>query len=150
MSFARTTLSLGNFIVRRWRPVTQTWTPHRGMCIKPQEVKASPPPTVPATESPQVSFKIPGYRPSNMDKKILIWAGRFKTVDQIPEIVSFEMLDAARNKVRVKICYLMIAATIGGCMLMVFLGKRAMGRHESLTSQNMEKKAKWREEMERK
>lgn len=36
----------------------------------------------------------------------------------------FEMIDAARNKVRVKACYVMMAATIGACLLMIFLGKR--------------------------
>lgn len=39
--------------------------------------------------APQASFKIPGYKPSNMDKKFLIWSGRFKTVEQIPEFVSW-------------------------------------------------------------
>lgn len=34
------------------------------------------------------------------------------------------MIDAARNKVRVKICYMMMAATIGACMVMVIMGKR--------------------------
>lgn len=34
------------------------------------------------------------------------------------------MLDAARNKVRVKACYVMMAVTIGACLLMVVLGKR--------------------------
>lgn len=137
----------------------------------------------------------------------------------------FEMIDAARNKVRVKVCYVMMAATIGACLVMVIMGKRvsdnswqlsvcmhcfspvsvyrirvewfttmwkrslfsfaccfalkvnpstllylyimwrirhfqllpaiclvvsqAAGRHESLTKQNMEKKARWREELER-
>lgn len=36
----------------------------------------------------------------------------------------FEMIDAARNKVRVKACYIMMAATIGACLFMIFLGKR--------------------------
>lgn len=113
------------------------------MCSKPQEAKAEP--AVPA-HAPRPSFKVPGYKPSEMDKRFLIWSGRFKTVDQIPEFVSFEMIDAARNKVRVKACYVMMAATIGGCLVMVFLGKKAAGRHESLTAQNMERKARWREE----
>lgn len=34
------------------------------------------------------------------------------------------MIDAARNKIRVKAAYVMMAATIGACMVMVFLGKR--------------------------
>lgn len=81
-----------------------------------------------------------------MDRRILVWSGRFKTPDQIPELVSFEMLDAARNRVRVKACYGMMIVTIAACLLTVILGKRAAGRHESLTAQNMEKKARWRQE----
>lgn len=77
---------------------------------------------------------------------MLIWAGRFKKEDEIPETISFEMLDAAKNKLRVKISYVMIALTIMGCILMVIEGKQAVKRHESLTSLNLEKKARLREE----
>ncbi|XP_049420921.1 protein FAM162B [Epinephelus fuscoguttatus] len=145
MNFLRSRLSIGNFIGQRCRQVTETWS-HRGMCSKPQEAKAEPPPPAVPAQAPRAGFKIPGYKPSNMDKKILLWSGRFKTADQIPEFVSFEMIDAARNKARVKVCYIMMAATIVACLVMVFLGKRAVGRHESLIGQNMEKKARWREE----
>lgn len=34
------------------------------------------------------------------------------------------MLDAAKNKFRVKISYLMIALTVAGCILMVIEGKK--------------------------
>lgn len=145
MNFIRSRLSVGNVIGKRCSQVIETWS-HRGMCSKPQETKAEPPPPAYA---PRAGFRIPGYRPSDLDKKLLIWSGRFKTVDQIPELVSFEMIDAARNKVRVKACYVMMAVTIGSCLVMVFLGKRAAGRQESLTGQNMEKKARWREELQR-
>lgn len=33
------------------------------------------------------------------------------------------MLDAAKNKVRVKISYVMIALTVAGCVLMIIEGK---------------------------
>ncbi|KAH0628606.1 hypothetical protein JD844_009962 [Phrynosoma platyrhinos] len=121
------------------------------------------------------SFKVPGHKPSDRDKKILLWTGRYKKAEDIPETVSFEMIGAAKNKIRVQISYLMIALTILGCIVMVITGKqvstkvpvlllllmnasvfsyfasivnglKAVGRHESLTSQNMEKKARWREE----
>ncbi|XP_036934769.1 protein FAM162B [Acanthopagrus latus] len=148
MNFVRSRLSIGNFIGQRCTQVTETWS-HRGMCNKPQEVKAEPPLTTAPAQATRAGFRVPGYRPSGMDRRTLIWAGRFKTADQIPEIISFEMIDAARNKVRVKICYMMMAATIGACMVMVIMGKRAAGRHESLTKQNMEKKTRWREELEK-
>ncbi|KAK2886510.1 protein FAM162B [Channa argus] len=147
MNFIRSRLSVGNLLGQKCRQITQKWS-YRGMCNKPQEVKTTPSPAPPANAS-NSGFRIPGIRPSDMDKKFLIWSGRFKTADQIPELVSFEMIDAARNKVRVKACYVMMAATIGACVVMVFMGKRAARRHESLTGMNMEKKARWKEELEK-
>ncbi|XP_029384809.1 protein FAM162B [Echeneis naucrates] len=142
MNLVRSRLSIGNIFGQRYRHVAETWS-HRGMCNKPQEVKAESP-----AGATGASFKIPGARPSKMDKKILIWSGRFKTPDQIPQFVSVEMLDAAKNKVRVKACYVMMAFTVGACLVMVILGKRAAGRNETLTALNMEKKAKWRQELQ--
>ncbi|XP_010113635.1 PREDICTED: protein FAM162A-like, partial [Chlamydotis macqueenii] len=72
----------------------------------------------------------PGYkafkndrRPTNFDKKVLVWAGRFKKEEDIPKYISSEVLDAARNSVRIKVCYIMIALTLLGCLAMVITGK---------------------------
>ncbi|XP_043081940.1 protein FAM162B isoform X2 [Puntigrus tetrazona] len=112
----------------------------RRLCSKPEGG---------APQAQRLGFKLPGYRPSEWDKKMLLWSGRFKTADQIPEFVSFEMIDAARNRVRVKACYVMMALTVVACIAMAVSGKQAAGRHENLTSLNMEKKARWREEAQR-
>ncbi|MEQ2307323.1 hypothetical protein AMECASPLE_017127 [Ameca splendens] len=138
MNFVRSRLSVGNLFGQRFR----------GMCTKLPETKPESSPAAPAEESRPL-FKPPGYRPSNLDKKILLWAGRFKSPDQIPDTVSFETIDNARNKIRVKAAYLMMALTIGACVIMVVMGKNAAGRNESLTIYNLEKKAKWREELDR-
>ncbi|XP_054858984.1 protein FAM162A [Eublepharis macularius] len=121
------------------------WLINRRLCIKAEDSKAQKP----SSPSPAPPFRVPGHKPSDWDKKFLLWTGRFKKVEDIPETVSFEMVDAARNKMRVKISYLMIALTIVGCIIMVIMGKRAVARHESLTTQNMERKARWREEAAR-
>lgn len=39
-------------------------------------------------------------------------------------IIRFEMLDAAKNKLRVKVSYVMIALTVLGCIYMVYEGKQ--------------------------
>ncbi|XP_068604009.1 protein FAM162B [Brachionichthys hirsutus] len=140
MNFVRSRLSIGNVLGQQRRQITEAWS-HRGMCNKPAETKAEP-----SAQANRAGFKLPGHRPSDLDKKFLVWTGRFKTADQIPTFVSIEMIDAARNKMRIKMCYLMIAATVAACVVTVFLGKRAAGRNESLLNQNMEKKARWREE----
>ncbi|KAF5919991.1 protein FAM162B [Diceros bicornis minor] len=86
------------------------------------------------------------HKPSPFDKKILLWTGRFKTMEEIPPRVPPEMIDAARNRARVKACYIMIGFTIIACFAVIASAKRAVERHESLTSWNLAKKAKWREE----
>ncbi|XP_026056256.1 protein FAM162B isoform X2 [Carassius auratus] len=116
-------------------------TGSRRLCSKPQEGASAP--------QERLGFKVPGYRPSEWDRKMLLWSGRFKTAEQIPEFVSFETIDAARNRVRVKACYVMMALTIMACVAMSVSGKKAAGRHDNLTSRNMEKKARWREEAQR-
>ncbi|KAK1807008.1 hypothetical protein P4O66_004843 [Electrophorus voltai] len=112
----------------------------RHLCNKVHEEASVP------AHARQPGFKLPGFRPSAMDKRILLWAGRFKTHEQIPEMVSFEMIDAARNKVRVKACCLMIGMTILACMAMIFMGKEAARRNVNLTAINLEKKARWRQD----
>ncbi|KAM4771023.1 protein FAM162B [Rhinophrynus dorsalis] len=91
-------------------------------------------------------IKVPRYKPTRFDKKILMWTGRFRSEDEIPPTISIEMLDRARNKARIKACYIMIGLTIIACFAVVVSGKKAAARHESLTSLNLAKKAKWKEE----
>ncbi|XP_014870819.1 protein FAM162B [Poecilia latipinna] len=138
MNFVRSRLSVGSLLGQRVR----------GMCNKLPEVKTESSSAAPAQE-PRPSFRPPGYRPSNMDKKMLVWTGRFKSAEQIPETLSYETIDSARNKIRVKVAYMMMVLTLGACVLMVIMGKKAAGRNESLTAYNLEKKAKWREEIEK-
>ncbi|KAM6222084.1 protein FAM162A [Rhynchocyon petersi] len=110
-----------------------------GFCTKPQQSPKAP-------SHPYSHHGVPLHKPTDWERKILIWSGRFKKEEDIPETISFEMLDAAKNKMRVKISYLMIALTVAGCIFMVIEGKKAARRHESLTSLNLEKKARLREE----
>ncbi|KFP71711.1 Protein FAM162A, partial [Acanthisitta chloris] len=88
-------------------------------------------------------------RPTNFDKKVLIWAGRFKKEEDIPKHISLEVLDTARNIVRIKVCYIMIALTVLGCLAMVITGKEAAKKDQTLLRMNTEKKAKWRAEAEK-
>ncbi|NXC48346.1 F162B protein, partial [Penelope pileata] len=85
-------------------------------------------------------------RPTNFDKKVLVWAGRFKKEEDIPKYITSEILDAARSNVRIKVCYIMIALTVLGCLAMVITGKEAAKNDRTLLRVNEEKKAKWRTE----
>ncbi|NXS98522.1 F162A protein, partial [Jacana jacana] len=111
----------------------------RRFCIKPQE-ESQP---LPRSRS---TLRVPGHKPTDWEKRFLLWAGHFKKPEDIPETVSIETIRAAKTTLRVKFSYVMIALTILGCIVMVIKGKQAVKRHESLISINLEKKAQWREE----
>ncbi|XP_060688145.1 protein FAM162A-like [Hemiscyllium ocellatum] len=114
-------------------------------------VQATGPSTQPAAPEPACSaYKLQGRIPSALDRKLLLWSGRFKREQDIPEMVSNEMLYAAGNKIRVKICYMMIGLTVVACLIMVVSGRKAFKQHENLTKWNLEKKAKLKEEFEQK
>ncbi|CAJ0956505.1 unnamed protein product [Ranitomeya imitator] len=99
-------------------PVPQSLVGRRWQCSKPEGDK---------TKAEGQSFKIPGHKPTNFEKKILVWGGRFKNESDIPEIVSYEMVDSAKSKVRVKFSVLMMLLTIAGCIVMVISGKQVSG-----------------------
>ncbi|XP_029452307.1 protein FAM162B isoform X2 [Rhinatrema bivittatum] len=94
----------------------------------------------------QSGGKVPGYQPSRFDKKVLLWTRRFRAEEDIPATIPMEMLDSARNKARIKACYIMIGISVIACFAMIASGKKAAARHESLTSWNLAKKAKLRQE----
>ncbi|NXT74149.1 F162A protein, partial [Zapornia atra] len=110
----------------------------RRLCIKPQEEHKLQP--------GRSHLRVPGHKPTDWEKRFLLWAGHFKKPEDIPQTVSIETIRAAKTTLRVKFSYVMIALTILGCVAMVVRGKQAIKRHESLTSINLEKKAQWREE----
>ncbi|XP_014739622.1 PREDICTED: protein FAM162A isoform X1 [Sturnus vulgaris] len=109
----------------------------RRLCIKRQQDLQS---------KSRSASGVPGYRPTDWEKKFLLWAGHFKKAEDIPDTVSLETVRAAKSTLRVKFSYFMIALTVVGCIIMVVRGKQAMKRHESLLSINLEKKAQWRAE----
>ncbi|XP_055499420.1 protein FAM162A-like [Leucoraja erinacea] len=123
------------------RPAQDLGTPARG---SPAPAPASTP--APAARDECSPYRLQGRIPSAYDRKVLLWVGRFKRDQDIPEIVSIEMLHAARNKIRVQICYLMIALSVGACVVMVVSGKKAFKQRENLTKWNLEKKAKLKEQ----
>ncbi|XP_063999064.1 protein FAM162A [Pogoniulus pusillus] len=111
----------------------------RRLCIKPQEESHLRPKST-------STLRVPGHKPTDWEKRFLLWAGNFKRPEDIPETVSIETIRAAKTTLRVKFSYVMIALTVVGCIIMVIRGKQAVKRHETLTSINLEKKAQWREE----
>ncbi|XP_077303313.1 protein FAM162B-like [Lithobates pipiens] len=88
-------------------------------------------------------------KPTDFDKKVLVWAGRYKRRENVPEYVSVEAIANARGKLRIRICMAMIVGTLTGCLLMVWSGKKAVKEEQTLLQRNIERKAKWKEEVKK-
>ncbi|NXY45762.1 F162A protein, partial [Ceuthmochares aereus] len=89
----------------------------RRFCIKTQEESQLQPKS-------RSALRVPGHKPTDWEKKFLLWAGHFKKPEDIPETVSIETIRAAKTTLRVKFSYVMIALTILGCIIMVIKGKQ--------------------------
>ncbi|NXM45092.1 F162A protein, partial [Gymnorhina tibicen] len=85
-------------------------------------------------------------RPTDFDKKVLVWSGRFKKEEDIPRHIL--SIDTARNTVRIKVCCIVIALIVLGCGTMVITGKVAVKKDQMLLRVSTEKQAKRRAEVE--
>lgn len=86
------------------------------------------------------------YKVNNFEKKCLVWTGKFKTVEEVPAYVTYTTIDRCKNRMRIKIANYMMAATLVGCLGMVYLGKQAAKKGETLQKINLD----WHKEMEAK
>ncbi|XP_064422746.1 protein FAM162B-like [Latimeria chalumnae] len=100
----------------------------RAFCMKTNESKEKT--IIPHTTAFPGSgtYKLQGRKLTPFDKKLLLWAGRFRKEEEIPEVVSMQMLNAAKNKVRIKACYVAIGLTLLACFAMIISGKSAVNR----------------------
>lgn len=89
------------------------------------------------------------HKVDNLEKKFLVWTGKYKTAEEVPAFVGQHVMERARNRMRIKIANYMMAATVVGCLVMVYLGKRDAKRGESLQKQNLEWHRKIKEEDEK-
>ncbi|XP_055373469.1 UPF0389 protein CG9231 isoform X2 [Condylostylus longicornis] len=86
------------------------------------------------------------HKPTNLEKRFLVWTKKYKSVDEVPSHVSYEIMERCKSKVRIRFTnYFMIIASVG-CIVMVISGKNAMGRGESVTKQNLDWHKKYNED----
>lgn len=90
------------------------------------------------------SFDGTPHKVNNLERKFLVWTGKFKTSQDVPDFVSQGTMERCRNLMRIKISNYMMIATAIGCISMVFLGKQAAKKGESLGKINLE----WHKQME--
>ncbi|KAL0126098.1 hypothetical protein PUN28_004904 [Cardiocondyla obscurior] len=78
------------------------------------------------------------HRVSNFDKRMLVWVKRYPSIADVPKDVTADCILNSRSKARIKCCNYMIVATVVGCLISIFLGKREAARGGSLRKQRDE------------
>ncbi|XP_027210232.2 UPF0389 protein GA21628 [Penaeus vannamei] len=75
---------------------------------------------------------------NRLEKHLLVWGGKYKNVADVPDLVSQDSLERARNMARIKINIWMAVATLFGCICMIWSGKKAHREGQSLLNMNVE------------
>ncbi|MPC31540.1 UPF0389 protein [Portunus trituberculatus] len=78
------------------------------------------------------------HKVNRFEKLLLVWGGKYKSVADVPNLVSQDTLERARNKARIKINIMMCVVTLLGCFAMVYAGKRARDAGESVVKINLD------------
>ncbi|XP_055609394.1 UPF0389 protein CG9231 [Uranotaenia lowii] len=96
-----------------------------------------PPPTTSA-ESAHINPGARSHMPNNLEKRMLVFTKKYKSIDEVPRFINQEVMERCRNQVRIKIANYMMVATALGCILMIISGKRALERGESVQKMNLD------------
>lgn len=89
------------------------------------------------------------HKVDQLEKRFLVWTGKYKTLEEVPPYVSQTVMERSRNRMRIKIANYMIVATLLGCITMVYLGKQDHKEGKSVQKQNLEWHRKIKEEDEK-
>ncbi|KAJ6641118.1 UPF0389 protein [Pseudolycoriella hygida] len=86
------------------------------------------------------------HKPDNLEKKFLVWTGKYKSVEEVPEYVSPQVMERTRNKIRIKVANIMVCLTILGCIGAIYSGKKAAESGESVEKMNLDWHKKYNED----
>ena len=88
-------------------------------------------------------------RAQYIDKKSLVWDKRYKSVEEVPEMLPYQTVVQARNRFRIRANLVMIGMTVVAALVMIYTGKeraragdtvekRTLERHRQLRAQKAE------------
>ncbi|KAK9298535.1 hypothetical protein QLX08_008134 [Tetragonisca angustula] len=88
----------------------------------------------------------PMHAVSSMDKRILVWVKRFPSIDQVPDYVSYQCLQHAHTKARIRVCFIMFFLGIVICVAAIMSGKREAAAGKNIATERL----KWYMEVKKK
>uniref|UniRef100_A0A2M4C221 Putative conserved plasma membrane protein n=1 Tax=Anopheles marajoara TaxID=58244 RepID=A0A2M4C221_9DIPT len=102
------------------------------------EPKPTPKTTAPGATGNGSTISQHTHAPNALEKRMLVFAKRYKSIEEVPNFVSQEKMERVRNQVRIKVANYMMIATAIGCIIMVISGKKAQERGESVSQMNLD------------
>ncbi|RVE54050.1 hypothetical protein evm_001173 [Chilo suppressalis] len=90
------------------------------------------------------------YKPSELQKYILVWTKKFKSRDEIPKYVSADLIDRARSEARIKLANILMLLTALASFGAIMAGKAAAKRGESVHQMNLDWHKKYQEDYKKK
>ncbi|XP_064594646.1 UPF0389 protein CG9231-like [Liolophura sinensis] len=77
------------------------------------------------------------HRPSNFDRKILVWSKTYPSLGDIPEAVPHAKMKKAKDVFRIRVNIWMGVWTVIGCIVMIYWGRKSAREGNSLEKENM-------------
>lgn len=79
------------------------------------------------------------HKPSNIDKRILVWTKMYPNMAGVPEEVTNAKMKKAKDMFRIRVNIIMALTTIFLCVVYIRSGKEALERGESVVQQNRDR-----------
>ncbi|XP_018327883.1 UPF0389 protein CG9231 [Agrilus planipennis] len=78
------------------------------------------------------------HRVNNFEKRCLVWTGKYKTIEEVPGLVPQDVMEKARNRIRIRLANIMMILTALGCFFIVKSGKKLRDEGDSLSKRSMD------------
>lgn len=124
-----------SYCVRRSSSLINYW---RSSTLVVQKANFCVPASQQTTKVPDTDINKGTHKVNEFEKKLLVWFGKYKTAEEIPGYVSQDKVERVRNKFRIRVANIMMALTFLGCGLMIFKGRKAVERGESVLKMNQD------------
>ncbi|XP_035918057.1 UPF0389 protein CG9231-like isoform X1 [Anopheles stephensi] len=117
---------------------SRSTTTGRSLCSQVEQKPQQPKPSPTGSGSNGSTISTHTHSPNALEKRMLVFTKRYKSIEDVPNFVSQEKMERVRNQVRIKIANYMMIATAIGCIVMVISGKKAQERGESVAKMNLD------------
>ncbi|XP_071955479.1 uncharacterized protein [Antedon mediterranea] len=84
-------------------------------------------------------FHLRATRPNKVDRWILVFMGRYKSDQDIPDFVSDTIINSTKNKFRIIVNIGMGVFALLGGVVMIYIGRKRMQAGESISGMNIER-----------